>query len=240
MDFAQLAALSAEPTPRHLGQFIVEYLEVNGPSKRGAFIEAAEREWLSVSGRRFTSNLTASVKKALSDLTKQEVVRPSGAHGVWVLAENGAGERDDEESVGALQQDTSESAFGELEEVAAPRTSIERDIGNGPHLVYTFYLDVYRAAAESRGESRWPIKIGMTTGQLDKRMETHRTALPESPRVPLVIRHENAAVLERVLHGILLLRGHALDSVATSEWFLTNPDELEGIYRFVMGQDARM
>ncbi|WP_285649439.1 GIY-YIG nuclease family protein [Actinomycetospora sp. NBRC 106375] len=235
MDFRDLATLGAEPTPRHLGQFIVQYLESHGPSKRGDFINAAETEWRAVSGRRLSVNLTSAVKKALSDLTKQDIVRPSGVHGIWVLTrdqhETGADDRDMELPGG----DGSDAPQADCGDPGSLTVVVEKELGVGSHLVYSFYLDTYRVAAEAKSENRWPIKIGMTTGQLDKRMETHRTALPEVPRIPLVIRHENAALLERVVYGALMLRGRGLDGVVGSEWFLTTPEEIEEIYRSVAG-----
>lgn len=78
----------------------------------------------------------------------------------------------------------------------------------------------------------------MTTGPLEARMAAHRTALPERPRVGLVLRSDNAAVLEKILHGILTLRGHRHDEASGSEWFVTNPEEIEAIYDAIMGAHA--
>jgi hypothetical protein len=52
-----------------------------------------------------------------------------------------------------------------------------------------------------------------------------------------VIRTHDAAQLEKVMQGILGLRGQRLDSAPGAEWFLTNPSEVLDLYRLIR-QDA--
>lgn len=124
---------------------------------------------------------------------------------------------------------------GELIEGAA-RAEVE--MGHGPQFVYAFYLPMYRRSAEAQGRQRWPIKIGMTTTSVAVRMAAHRTALPEFPQLGLLVRTTDAALLEKVIHGILSLRGAQTEESGGSEWFNTNLEELISIYRFVEG-DSR-
>ena len=108
------------------------------------------------------------------------------------------------------------------------------DLGDGSQTVYAFYLPTYRDAAKAQGEDRWPIKIGMTaTGSVAARLDAHRTALPEAPVLAVRLRVDNASTVERVIHGVLALRGLRSDQAGGSEWYVTNPAEIESIYRFI-------
>jgi hypothetical protein len=116
----------------------------------------------------------------------------------------------------------------------APATDLfEREIGDGAQSVYAFYLPTFRVAAEACGEGRWPIKIGMTTASVVARMDSFRTALPEMPVLALRLRVDDASAVERVIHGVLALRGQRVEQAGGSEWFLTTPHEIEAIYNFI-------
>lgn len=231
MDFAELASIGAEPSPTHLGSFIVGYLDRHGPARRSDLMRATEAEWRRVANGPMKTALVPRMKKALKMLTEQRTVIPTGAYGIWALSESTHSERltalNDAEPVELDPTDDDDDS---------PETSIaDRVIGNGAQQVYCFYLAAYRDLATARGESEWPIKIGMTAGQLSSRMDTHRTALPEEPLLTLVIETDYAATLEKVLHGVLTLRGKRTNGTGGTEWFTTTPQEIEAIYHAVIG-----
>jgi hypothetical protein len=223
VDFIGLAQIGAQPSPSDVGPILVEVLERRGASKRTDLIAAVEAAWKEAGGPPI-SGVTDKVKVALRQLADQGIARQSGSVGIWELT-NG-------DPIPATAEPTPEMA-----EEGAPATesAAELELGAGRQLVYCFYLGIYRHEAQSRGEDRWPIKIGMTTGPLDGRMATLKTALPDEPRLAVLIRADNAALLEKVLQGVLTLRGYKHDVSGGDEWFLTNPEEIVDLYRLVAG-----
>lgn len=53
------------------------------------------------------------------------------------------------------------------------------------------------------------------------------TAYPEIPRIALLINCDSARDMETAMHSILKLRGRWMEDAPGSEWFLTNPNEVE-------------
>lgn len=234
MDFRELAAIGAEPTPSAVAPVIVRILEQAGGCSRANVIADVEAEWLSAGGYSIPKPKTLMrVKKALAMLQEQGIIE-NPTYGFYRLKDTDATiapvpNKSTSEAVVATPGD--ETEFDEVDEGHAP----EREIGIGPQSVYAFYLPAYRRAAEQDGANRWPVKIGMTTSSVAIRMATHQTALPEIPCVALVINCDNAALLEKVLHGVLTLRGQRSDEAGGSEWFITNIDELVDIFEQVVG-----
>lgn len=229
MDFRELARIGAEPSPTPLSAFVVEHLEANGPTKRGDLIAAAEAEWRAISGKDMEASLTSRMKKALQMLVKQGSVRSTGAYGRWELTEPNATPTP---ATSMAPSDPGEELDEDEDEQSL---LVEREVGRGDQIVYCYYLDAYRQRAESRGSRRWPIKVGMTTGELRHRMAQHATGAPEAPTVALVIRTDNAALLEKTVHGVLTYRGRRDDPSGGSEWFVSNPGEILEIYRSIGG-----
>ncbi len=62
------------------------------------------------------------------------------------------------------------------------------------------------------------------------------TAMPEAPRIALIIKTNQAFLLEKALHHILALRGKRVESPGT-EWFLTNPSDVEEIVQWITGKN---
>lgn len=105
-------------------------------------------------------------------------------------------------------------------------------IGIGEESVYLYYYPAYKNLAEQDGKKVWACKIGKTKNEVDSRIEKQcRTALPEEPEVGLIIKCDDASVLEKTLHRILRLEGKCLEQAPGNEWFLTSPDEVESIYK---------
>ncbi len=74
-----------------------------------------------------------------------------------------------------------------------------------------------------------------TTDPLERIVSQTATALPERPIIGLVIRTDKANALEKAIHAILHIRNRKLDEVRGTEWFMTNPDEVEALYLQIVG-----
>lgn len=221
MEFAELVRIGREPTPTDLQPVIVEILEQHRSLKRVELIRELERTWKEAGGAPM-SGVLAKVKRVLQQLVAVGIVAPAGTFGVWALV-----------TTDAESEPEFEYTADEFEDDPPPAPDIE--IGSGAQVVYCFYLPLYRRQVEVSGGSQWPIKIGMTTGSLAGRLAQLATSMPEAPQLALVIRTENAALLEKVIHGVLAYRKQRHDAAGGAEWFLTNIDEIRSIYDFVTG-----
>lgn len=149
MDFAELVRLGAEPTPTQVSPYLVEHLETRGPSRRSDLVTAIEAAWHSASGRQLQGT-TPKVKKALSALEEQGIVRQSGAYGIWMLADD---EKGDLAAAAYPDHVPTEPPDPDSDE---PAMSSDREVGEGRQLVYCYYLETYRSAAEANSRDRWP------------------------------------------------------------------------------------
>ena len=113
----------------------------------------------------------------------------------------------------------------------------EKTLGTGQNSVYLYYDQQERDSAESKGENVWACKIGMTVNELHTRIyQQVSTALPaERLRIGLRIKTDKHEKIERVIHDILKVRGKHIEEALGTEWFLTSPSEVEGIYNFIVG-----
>ncbi len=115
----------------------------------------------------------------------------------------------------------------------------ERTIGSGNSSVYLYYYPQYRESSESKGEKVWECKIGRTIhGEADGRIRGQATGLPESPKIGLHIKTDRPKEIERIIHGILKVRRKHIEEAPGREWFLTSPNEVEEIYKFI-GESSR-
>jgi hypothetical protein len=230
MNFRELARIGAEPSPTPLGAFVVEYLEVHGATRRVDLITAAENEWRIIAGRDMTVSLTSRMKKALRMLEEQGSIRKTGAYGRYELTDSIAITEGDLVEIDGADDEP-------VENDEQPGTPPETVRGQGDQYVYCYFLDAYRQRAKQVGSDRWPIKIGMTTGEVRHRIAQHATAMPESPTLAIVLRTANAALLERLLHLVLAYWDRRDDtSGGGSEWFITNPEEILAIYDWLSSQ----
>ncbi len=93
--------------------------------------------------------------------------------------------------------------------------------------VYVYYYPTYKEQAKSKGEDRWPCKIG-SHASLDpkSRIAEQVTGMPEAPQTEIVMYTENPQHIERIIHSILKLkeRNRHIQDAPDSEWFLISPD----------------
>ena len=111
----------------------------------------------------------------------------------------------------------------------------EETLGTGRNSVYLYYDQQERDAAKSKGENVWACKIGRTLNELHTRIyQQVSTALPaERLRIGLRIKTDKHEKIERVIHDILKVRGKHIEEAPGTEWFLTSPSEVRGIYNFI-------
>ena len=105
-------------------------------------------------------------------------------------------------------------------------------MGAGPGAIYVYYLPTYRLRAQEQGERAWPCKIGRTDRDpLSRVLSQAATALPERPRIAIIIRTSYPSAWETALHGVLTLRGLQIENAPGVEWFLTSPEEILELVR---------
>jgi hypothetical protein len=180
-----------------------------------------------------SSNPTATIKKALSRL-KEAGSASNPQFGYWSLT----GEPGELDAVASAADSISESVVDEDEELqeSAPQSAADKVMGVGKDSVYVYYYPTYRSSAETKGEKVWPCKVGMSERDpIVRILSQGATAMPEAPKVALIIKTDQAYPLEKALHYILVLRGKGAASPGT-EWFITNPAEVEEIVRWIIGE----
>jgi T5orf172 domain len=117
----------------------------------------------------------------------------------------------------------------EVEDIKADKT-----IGQGASSVYVYFLPTYEAQARSHRENRWLCKIGRSDQDpLLRILSQAGTAIPEKPKIALIIRTDDPSSLEAAIHSILRLRSQWSGSSPGKEWFQTNPEEIESIVNFI-------
>ena len=116
-------------------------------------------------------------------------------------------------------------------EINENESDVPRTRGSGEREVYIYYYPIYQQAAELKGESNFACKIGMTKDDSIRRIYSQTgTGLPEEPIAGLIIKTDFPEELERCIHGILKAMGRYKGDAPGTEWFNTNPDEVEGIF----------
>ena len=147
---------------------------------------------------------------------KREGCAENPRQGVWFISSRPQGdEKTDDENINAEETD--------LEP--------EKTIGSGKDSVYLYYYPSYQRLAELEGEEVWPCKIGKTTRNAISRITSQtRTALPEYPKVGLVIKTDELRLMETTIQNILKIQGKQKMDAPGTEWFLTSPNEVEQVY----------
>ena len=124
--------------------------------------------------------------------------------------------------------------------------SSAEEIGSGSESVYLYYFPAYKLNSiyyikyvdDSHKTPIYPCNIGKTIGDVKDRISDQiGQQLPEKARIALVIRTDDCDSLEAEIHDELKRRRKWLDpafeNVVGREWFLTNPAEVEGIFKSI-------
>ena len=125
-------------------------------------------------------------------------------------------------------------------------TSKVKVIGSGNQFVYLYYFPTCRLNSiyytkyidDSHETLIYKCNIGKTTGGVKDRVSAQiGQQLPEKPKIALIIRTDDCASLETEIHDELKRWRKWLDpkysDVVGEEWFLTNPAEVEGIFKSI-------
>jgi hypothetical protein len=114
---------------------------------------------------------------------------------------------------------------------------VEEVVGEGQQCVYCYYLPAYKRLAEKDGEDVYSIKIGFTKDlNPDARiLGQAATALPETPVIALLVRTDNAAALEKVIHANLDFKGQKIHEARGEEWYSTNVEKIKEIIDPLIG-----
>lgn len=211
-------------------KLIIELLGNNHVVRRESIVDAVLKRHTKRGGLQPTQTPSQVMKKALATLKEAGLATNPGP-GFWkILSDEPLNE--DESSSDAREFDADELG-GEIPDTPWP---VERTIGSGAQAVYIYFLPTYRDVAIQKHQSHWQCKIGMTTTDpLQRILSQTATALPERPIIGLVIRTDKANALEKAIHAILHLRSRKLDEVPGTEWFMTNPDEVDALYFQILG-----
>ena len=112
----------------------------------------------------------------------------------------------------------------------------ERTVGSGENSVYLYYFPAYKRLAELQGEQVWPCKIGKTRYDAISRISSQtRTALPEYPKIGLIIKTDKVRLMETTIQNIMKLQGKQKSDAPGTEWFITSPSEVEQVYESNFG-----
>lgn len=222
--------LSKIPLTPHIARRFVLNLFAQKPQwtrqELAAEVERAHKQRKGIPG---AQHPVLIVKKVLGGLREEGAVI-NVSKGIWRRVEPGAAP--------VSLPDAPAEALDARAEVAAPETEEEdlvviESIGDGPESVYGYYNPNDRELAQLKGTDSWECKIGRTQGNAVGRVVSQgaKTALSHEPIVGLVIRTDNAALVEKALHASLRLADReVLDSPGT-EWFRTSPSKIKQWYQ---------
>jgi hypothetical protein len=221
-DFSGIPLTSAIARP-----IIIALFKETPQWTRQELASAVERMHMDRGGVRGTQPPVAVVKKVLTGLAEEGAVK-SVSSGIWRrVSTDDASPRIADPSTESVSPTILSAAIEEDEELP-----IREEIGKGPEAVYLYYNPNDRELAELRGRDTWECKIGHTLGDVDFRIagQGARTALSHPPVIGLVIRTDNAVLLERALHGSLRLADREVVDSIGNEWFFTSPDRVKQWY----------
>ncbi|EJG0913585.1 TPA: GIY-YIG nuclease family protein [Vibrio parahaemolyticus] len=161
-----------------------------------------------------------TVKKALENLRKEEIAA-NPSTGYWSIS--GA-------SIDEIDEISEELDLPHQSQEESVNLNASKVLGEGASSVYLYYYPAYKKLAELSRSEYWECKIGMSDRDAVLRiMSQAGTALPETPVLDLLIKTDTPRILESTLHGLLTLKHRKLPNSPGTEWFLTNPTEIEGL-----------
>ena len=154
------------------------------------------------------------VTLALSKMKRSGLV-DNPSQGIWIIHSK------------EMDPESSETT----EELVETGIVSERTIGSGEGSVYLYYYPAYQRLAELEGEEVWSCKIGKTRSDAINRIISQtRTALPEYPKIGLIIKTDELRLMENTIQNILKLQGKQKQDAPGIEWFITSPSEVERVY----------
>lgn len=203
-----------KPLNLPIARYIIETHFAGKTKKRIDLIREVDAYHLENGGLTTEYKRQHPVGLALSDLKKKGLVR-SLSLGTWYI----------KSQTSETSQSSSDTKNDENES-AAPKI-----IGGGKAYVYLYYLPNDKRLAELEDKSTFECKIGETVHYPDYRIwEQIKTALSDEPIIGLIIKTDVRKELEQYIHDVLKAVGRHKENALGTEWFFTNPDEVEKIY----------
>lgn len=207
---------------------VVEVLrDASGAMQRVDIANEIQRRHLERGGLPARQAPADVIKRALWYLEDEALVVRAGANGCWRLTDEQATE---ERADPADAAETDVTSSEDAEDIA---DAIHEGIvlGVGFETVYLYFLPNDRELAQTRGRTIWECKIGRTTSATSReRILNPRCGFAHPPIIGLEIRCNNAAALERELHGHLReIEAEVSDSPGI-EWFYTSPSRVQRWY----------
>ncbi len=173
------------------------------------------------------SNWDYLFRKAKKILEKEGLIQ-SIKFGTYCISKKGVHDTEDPSQIQqrimeeAVDDDTDEATDDYVED-----TTIT--IGSGEGEVYLYYYSTYFKLAKLEGEEMFPCKIGKTTKGHEVRFKGN-TDVPEKRTLGLAIYTDEPDVVESMIHLLLRHDGRQIDTYG-KEWFYTNPQEVEKLYK---------
>lgn len=129
-----------------------------------------------------------------------------------------------------------DSVDSDQNNLASEDVEPEKIIGSGKQSVYLYYYSAYKRLAEFQSEEVWACKIGKARNDpISRILSQTRTALPEYPKVGLIIKTDELSLMESTIQNILRLQGKQKQDAPGNEWFITSPSEVEQVYETNFG-----
>ena len=206
-------------TPRIAQSLIIELFAEQTVQKQ-EMMRVIDETHLERRGQPSRARFHHPVTLALCNM-KREGLAENPRQGVWFIPSSTQGD---------------ESADDESVAPEGTNLNPEKTIGSGKDSVYLYYYPAYQRLAELEGEEVWPCKIGKTTRNAISRITSQtRTALPEYPRVGLIIKTDKLRLMETTIQNILKIQGKQKQDAPGKEWFITSPSEVEQVYEKIFG-----
>lgn len=201
-------------TPAVIGE-LATILFAGKTAKRATIAEAAEQHHADHGGAPSVAASTKlQTKRALNVLARQNRVRPTGVYGLWQFPPLPGM---DELPVPAAVKETDNNR-------RSSRIQVERELGQGPQVVYMYSYPEYRRGAERDGRDSWPVKIGLSekSDPRERVKEQCKEGAPEWPVIHLAIFTDDCSGLENMLKWVLRKQGRQCDTPGV-EWFDASP-----------------
>lgn len=228
-DFDELEGIPL--TGRPARRFVLQLFERQAQWNRRQLAAEVERMHKQRGGIAGAQPPVTVVKKVLSELREEGVVRNVGK-GIWREVGQGAAPDAILGDEPSYPTELASGAGAEEEEDEEEVTVVEY-IGDGAESVYVYYNPNDRELATLKGMDCWECKIGRTQREVASRVigQGAKTALSHPPIIGLVIRTDDAALVESALHASLRLSDRQVLDSPGAEWYFTSPAKVKEWYQ---------
>jgi hypothetical protein len=210
-------------TPLIARRIIVRCFEERQQWMRQDLVTRVEREHLAAGGLLGRQPTRTLVKRALSDLRAENSVSPV-SKGIWRSV---IGTQEDQSG---LDLRSAVNVDGENDKEPDFEPGVKQ-IGSGSGSLYLYFNGNDRKLAEYEQRNVWECKVGHTSGDVWSRLRDQgiRASQSQLPTLGLIIKTDDPAELEGILHRCLRLADCSVPNAAV-EWFFTSPERVEAWY----------